>query len=141
MLSFKFLGWFQWSLLSMCLLSSVGTTKSEAQMLWQWGRIEKVFKASSDRQREQIVTFKYYSEITFKKGKAGIWFRKYSGNKQFLANHLLHWFIFLFCLQTVLQQTSNFTVLFSWVILQMLNKENLHLVDCLLIVFSICLYV
>lgn len=34
-----------------------------------FGNIEKVLKASSDRQGEQIVTFKYCSEITFKKGK------------------------------------------------------------------------
>lgn len=77
---FKFLGWFQWSWLSMCLLSSVGTAKSEAQLLCHWGSIEKVFKASPDGQGEQIVAFKYCSEITFKKGKAGSWFCKYSGN-------------------------------------------------------------
>lgn len=47
----------------------------------------------------------------------------------------------LFFLQTVLQQTLNFAVLFSSVIQQMHNEDKLHLVECLLILFSICLYV
>lgn len=76
-----------------------------------FGSTKKVFKASSDRQGEQIVTFKYYSEITQEGQSRKLILQIFW--KQFLASHLLHWFIFLVCLQTVLQQTSIFTVLFS----------------------------
>lgn len=72
------------------------------------------YKASSNRQKEQNSIFKYCSEISFEKGRTGTWFSKlYFEGEQFIANHFLHWLSFLFCLQTVLQQSLNFTVLFS----------------------------
>lgn len=64
----------------------------------------------------KIITFKYCSEITFQKSKAGSWFPKmYSRGEQFIANHLLHWFSLLFRLITVLQQTEFYSfVLMSY---------------------------
>lgn len=146
MLTFKILGWFQWSWWCVCFLSSVGTVL-QTQKQWYYAtydgqcplnKKQGVCKASSDRQKEQNLVLTYWSEIIFKKGKAGSWFPKiHSAGKQFIGNHLLHWFSLLFCLQTFLQQTSNFTVLLSWVIHRMFNEDKLYLVNCLKIVVSV----
>lgn len=68
--------------------------------------------------KNKVISLKYCSEVTFKKSEVGSWFSNmYSGGEQFIANHLLHWFSLLFCLQSVF--TADF-VFYSIVLLSYL---------------------
>lgn len=68
--------------------------------------------------KNKVVSLKYCSEVTFKKNEVRSWFSNmYSGGKRFIANHWLHCFSLLFCLQSVF--TTDF-IFYSIVLLSYL---------------------